>query len=144
MVDALGALPLPPVSFQFNNRKLIQGFYRGLGIADVTAAIRVIDKLDKLPAEVVAQQLVEQAGATPEQAARCLELASIRVPDTSFVERVRALGVEDELLETGLDRARRGRRGLCDGRRRTGSRWRPTCGSRAGSTTTPAPSSRSS
>ena len=39
---------------------------------------------------------------TPEQAERCLELASIRVPDTSFVEQVRALGVEDELLETGL------------------------------------------
>jgi histidyl-tRNA synthetase len=103
MVDALGALPLPPVSFQFNNRKLIQGFYRGLGIADVTAAIRVIDKLDKLPADVVRDQLVAQAGATPEQAARCLELASIRVPDTSFVTRVRALGVEDDLLDTGLE-----------------------------------------
>jgi len=102
MVDALAALPLPPVSFQFNNRKLIQGFYRGLGIGDVTAAIRVIDKLDKLPAEVVAEQLVETAGATPEQAERCLELARIRVGDTSFVEQVRALGVQDELLETGL------------------------------------------
>jgi histidyl-tRNA synthetase len=102
-VDALSALPLPPVSFQFNNRKLIQGFYRGLGIGDVTQAIRVIDKLDKLPAEVVAQQLVDTAGATEPQAERCLELASIRVADTSFVERVRDLGVEDELLETGLD-----------------------------------------
>jgi histidyl-tRNA synthetase len=103
MVDALGALPLPPVSFQFNHRKLIQGFYRGLGVPDVTAAIRVIDKLDKLPADVVRDQLVEQAGATPEQAARCLELASIRVPDTSFVKQVRALGVQDDLLDTGLE-----------------------------------------
>lgn len=102
MVDALAALPLPPVSFQFNNRKLIQGFYRGLGIGDVTTAIRVIDKLDKLPPETVAQQLVETAGATDEQARRCLELASIRVRDTGFVDRVRALGVDDELLETGL------------------------------------------
>ncbi|QBR91383.1 histidine--tRNA ligase [Nocardioides euryhalodurans] len=102
MVAALAALPLPPVSFQFNNRKLIQGFYRGLGIADVTEAIRVIDKLDKLPAEEVATQLVERVGATPEQAQRCLDLATIRVPDTSFVERVRALGVEDELLDEGL------------------------------------------
>ena len=102
MVDALAALPLPPVSFQFNNRKLIQGFYRGLGIGDVTAAIRVIDKLDKLPPETVAAQLVEVAGATEAQAARCLELASIRVSDTSFVDRVRDLGVEDDLLDTGL------------------------------------------
>ena len=51
MVEALAALPLPPLSVQLNNRKLIQGFYRGLGIDDVTAAIRVIDKLDKLPAD---------------------------------------------------------------------------------------------
>jgi histidyl-tRNA synthetase len=102
MVEALSRLPLPPLSFQLNNRKLIQGFYRGLGLTDLTTAIRVIDKLDKLPPEAVADQLVELAGATPEQAARCLELATIRVVDTSFVERVRALGVEDELLDVGL------------------------------------------
>ena len=102
MVDALGRLPIPPVSFQFNNRKLIQGFYRGLGIAEVTDAIRVIDKLDKLPASEVADQLVERVGTTREQAERCLELATIRVADTSFVEQVRALGVEDELLDEGL------------------------------------------
>jgi histidyl-tRNA synthetase len=102
MVQALDALPLPALSFQVNNRKLIQGFFRGLGIADVTTAIRIIDKLDKLPAEQVAAQLVEQAGATPAQAEQCLALATIRVNDTSFVDRVRALGVHDELLETGL------------------------------------------
>jgi histidyl-tRNA synthetase len=102
MVHALGALPLPRLSFQVNNRKLIQGFYRGLGIPDVTAAIRQIDKLDKLPAEAVADQLVEQAGATVEQAERCLELATIRVADHSLVERVRALGVTDDLLSRGL------------------------------------------
>ncbi|MBA2953053.1 histidine--tRNA ligase [Nocardioides sp. MAH-18] len=102
MVDALDALPIPPVSFQFNNRKLIQGFYRGLGMPDVTTAIRTIDKLDKLPAERVAELLVSDAGATAEQARRCLELATIRVADTSFVEQVRALGVEDELLDEGL------------------------------------------
>jgi histidyl-tRNA synthetase len=102
MVQALGALPLPGLSFQVNNRKLIQGFYRGLGIPDVTAAIRAIDKLDKLPADAVARLLVEQAGATEEQAARCLELATIRVADASVVERVQALGISDELLDRGL------------------------------------------
>lgn len=102
MVEALDALPLPPLSFQFNNRKLIQGFYRGLGVPDVEAAIRTIDKLDKLPAEKVAELLVSDAGATAEQAERCLALATIRVADTSFVERVRALGVTDGLLDEGL------------------------------------------
>ncbi len=102
MVEALAELPLPPLSVQVNNRKLIQGFYRGLGIPDVTSAIRVIDKLDKLPAEVVAGQLVELAGATADQAEQCLRLATIRVSDSSFVDAVRALGVTDELLDEGL------------------------------------------
>lgn len=103
MVDALGRLPIPRVSFQFNNRKLIQGFYRGLGIEDVTGAIRVIDKLDKLPAEEVSRLLVDRVGATPAQADRCLSLATIRSTDTSFVDQVRELGVSDDLLDTGLD-----------------------------------------
>jgi histidyl-tRNA synthetase len=102
MVEALGTLSLPPLSFQLNNRKLIQGFYRGLGVPDVTAAIRAIDKLDKQSPESVAELLVSNAGATPEQAQTCLTLAEIRVSDTSFVERVRSLGVQDDLLETGL------------------------------------------
>jgi histidyl-tRNA synthetase len=102
MVEALDGLPLPALSFQVNNRKLIQGFYRGLGIPDVPAAIRAIDKLDKQPAEAVAALLVETAGATAEQADTCLALATIRVTDTSFVDSVRALGVQDDLLETGL------------------------------------------
>jgi histidyl-tRNA synthetase len=102
MVQALGDLPLPRLSFQINNRKLIQGFYRGLGIPDVTSAIRQIDKLDKLPSETVADLLVENAGATAEQAGRCLELATIRISDHSLVERVQALGVSDELLSRGL------------------------------------------
>src|SRR4051812_3834911 len=102
MVEALDALPLPDFSFQVNNRKLIQGFYRGLGIPDVTTAIRHIDKLDKQPADAVAALLVSEAGATEGPAQRCLELAPLRAADTSFVERVRALGVEDELLDQGL------------------------------------------
>ncbi|WP_148615003.1 histidine--tRNA ligase [Nocardioides rubriscoriae] len=102
MVEALDALPIPPVSFQFNNRKLIQGFYRGLGLPDIETAIRVIDKLDKLPVDKVVELLVSDAGTTPEQAQRCVDLATIRTADTSFVQRVRALGVEDELLDEGL------------------------------------------
>jgi histidyl-tRNA synthetase len=102
MAVALAELPLPRLSIQVNNRKLIQGFYRGLGIPDVTAAIRTIDKLDKLPADEVARLLAQDAGASNEQAQTCLDLASIRTSDTSFVGRVEALGIRDDLLSTGL------------------------------------------
>ena len=101
MAEALSGLPLPPLRMQVNNRKLIEGFYRGLGADDPGAVMRIIDKLDKLPAGVIADQLVE-AGLAPGQADQCLALADIRTPDTSFVDRVRDLGVTHQLLDTGL------------------------------------------
>ncbi|MDX6296375.1 MAG: histidyl-tRNA synthetase [Nocardioidaceae bacterium] len=102
MADALSGLPLPPLRLQVNNRKLIEGFYRGLGAADPAQVIRLADRLDKRPADQVKAWMVSDAGLTPEQADKCLRLAEIVTPDAGFVDRVRALGVEHELLDVGL------------------------------------------
>lgn len=64
--------------------------------------LRNIDKLEKIGAEHVAQGLQEELGASPEQARLALALAQIRAEDSSFVEEVRALGVQNELLDEGL------------------------------------------
>jgi len=103
MAEALSRLPVPPLRLQINNRKLIEGFYRGVGAPDPFAVIRVIDKLDKVPADVIAKMLADDAGLSEEQVTLCLALAEIRTPDTSFVGRVRALGVRHELVDVGLD-----------------------------------------
>src|SRR3712207_2379717 len=42
--DALGGLPIPPVRIQVNNRKVCEGFYRGVGLTDPEAALRAIDR----------------------------------------------------------------------------------------------------
>ncbi|MEI7057009.1 histidine--tRNA ligase [Nocardioides sp. CCNWLW239] len=103
MLEALGKLTfLPGFTLQVNNRKLIQGFYAGLGAPDVEETMRLIDKLDKMSADEVGKLLVSEAGLSDEQAAKCLELATITATDDSFVEKVRALGVESELLDEGL------------------------------------------
>ena len=103
MLDALGRLDfLPALTLQVNNRKLIQGFYTGLGATDVDEVMRVVDKLDKLPVDEVRRLLVAEAGLTDEQADAALALADISAPDESFVDRVRALGVSDPLLDEGL------------------------------------------
>ncbi|MGP5701018.1 histidine--tRNA ligase [Glutamicibacter arilaitensis] len=103
IADALSALPIGDFRLRVNNRKLAEGFYRGLGLADPDAVLRAIDKLEKIGDDAVAKILVEEVGATAQQAAAALALAKIRTMDTSFVEQVRALGVTHELLDTGLD-----------------------------------------
>jgi histidyl-tRNA synthetase len=101
--DALGSLPIPRIRIQVNNRKVCEGFYRGIGLADPEAALRAIDKLDKIGPEKVAALLMETAGATDAQAQACLSLAEISAPDASFADLVRALGVSHPLLDEGLD-----------------------------------------
>src|SRR5262249_60766207 len=102
MAEALSRLPVPRLRLQINNRKLIEGFNRGIGAPDPSAVMRVIDKLDKVPVDVIAKMLADDAGLSDAQIAQCLALAEIRTPDASFAERVRALGVHDELLDVGL------------------------------------------
>jgi histidyl-tRNA synthetase len=109
MAEALGALReigVPEVRILVNNRKVAEGFYRGLGLDDVEGVLRQVDKLDKIGADAVAALLVAEQGATPEQARACLELAAISGSDTGVIDRVRALAASydagTELLETGL------------------------------------------
>ncbi|BFU43745.1 histidine--tRNA ligase [Krasilnikovia sp. MM14-A1004] len=100
--DVFAALPIPPARILVNNRKVCEGFYRGLGLADTEQVLRTVDKLDKIGPDKVAALLVETAGATDAQAAACLKLAEISASDASFVDAVRALGVDDPLLDEGL------------------------------------------
>ncbi|GAA1752644.1 histidine--tRNA ligase [Luedemannella helvata] len=103
VADALSGLPIPPVRIQVNNRKVCEGFYRGLGLSDPDAALRAVDKLDKIGPAKVAALLAETTGATDAQAEACLALAAISAEDASFADAVRALGVSDPLLDEGLE-----------------------------------------
>ena len=101
--DAFASLPIPKAKILVNNRKVCEGFYRGLGLEDPDQVLRTVDKLDKIGPEKVAALLVETAGATDAQAKACLELASISAEDGSFVDAVRALGIDNPLLDEGLE-----------------------------------------
>jgi histidyl-tRNA synthetase len=107
IAEVFRRLPVGRMVIQVNNRMIPEGFYLGIGIGadDVTEiqhTLRVIDKLDKIGAPKVKDALVE-AGRTPEQAEQCLALAAIRTEDLSFVDQVRALGVEHPTLDAGLE-----------------------------------------
>lgn len=102
MLDALRRIDfLPGFRLQVNNRKLLEGYFLGLGLDDPALAMTAVDKLDKQPPEAVAALLVE-GGLDADLARRCLAIAEISSTDTSFVQQVRDLGVENPLLEEGL------------------------------------------
>ena len=98
---ALAPLGLPPVQILVNNRKVVEGFARGLGLADVEAVLRSIDRLDKVGPGRVAQHLAEEAGADAAQAAAMLELAAIRGGDPAVVDRVGELAARHGVAVAG-------------------------------------------
>ena len=102
MAEILRRLPLPAVTIHANTRKLSEGFFRSLGLEDRTAVLRALDKLPKIGEAAVRALLVEDAGASPEQADACLAFASIRTRDGSFADRVRELGGTGEMVEEGI------------------------------------------
>jgi len=102
IADVLGGLPLPRIRVQVNNRKVLKGFYQGLGILEPDATIRTVDKIDKIGPDGVTAELAGY-GVTESQAKLALALAEISSSDTSFVDDVRKLGVTDPLLDEGLE-----------------------------------------
>ncbi len=103
MYDILRRLQVGNFQIRVSNRKILEGYLRGLGIEDTISAIRLVDKLDKIGEEGVLSLLQSDLALPREIVLRCLALASIRTTDLSFVERVRALGVASDLLNEGLD-----------------------------------------
>lgn len=99
--DVLASLPVPPVKLLVNNRKLLEGFYRGLGITDVTRTLRTMDKLDKIGPEKARIALAE-VGLDAAQIAQCLALAELEITTAAGLEQVRTLGVSHPLLDEGL------------------------------------------
>ncbi len=103
MAEVFSSLPfLPPVRICVNNRKILEGFYTGLGIADPAAVFRAVDKIDKIGPARVRELLRDDAGLTEAQAEGVLGLAQIRATDDSFVREVQSLGVSNDLLDQGL------------------------------------------
>jgi histidyl-tRNA synthetase len=103
MATLLDRLPIPRAVIQVNNRKLAEGFFLGVGADDPAAVLRAVDKIDKIGPEATERLLVADAGLTAAGARACLELAGIRSEDASFADRVRALGVRNDLLDQGIE-----------------------------------------
>jgi len=102
-LEMLHRLDVGPVCMHINNRKILQGFYEGLGIEDIVGAIRIADKMDKIGVEGVLDGLVEDLGIEEDIAQKCVDLAAIKTNDETFAAQVRAFGVENDMLEAGLE-----------------------------------------
>jgi len=102
MFEAYQALDIPAVEIRLSNRKIVFGYLQGLGINDIAAVTRTLDKLDKIGADN-ALKILRESGLPAETAQKCLALAEIKTNDNGFIDRVKSLNVHHELLDKGME-----------------------------------------
>ncbi|MBV6633108.1 MAG: histidine--tRNA ligase [Alphaproteobacteria bacterium] len=105
-LECVSGLGIGPVRMHVSNRKILDGYLSGLGIEDRVPVIRTLDRFDKIGAEGVVKALVSEVGLDQATAEKSLALAEIQTPDSSFADRVLALGVEHEMLSEGVEELR--------------------------------------
>ena len=86
-----------------NNRKILNGFYAMMELADKSGDImRTVDKLDKIGAEKVAKILVDDCGLTETQADEILKFISIRGTNAEVLAALEGYAGRNEIFDNGL------------------------------------------
>ena len=102
IAEAFRRLPVGEFRIQVNNRKIPEGFFLGIGLTDVVGTLRIVDRLGRVGAGPVSAMLLE-SGATRTRPGQCWPWPRSAATDLSFVDAVRALGVEHPTLDEGLE-----------------------------------------
>jgi histidyl-tRNA synthetase len=96
-----------PFTIRVNNRAVLSGLLAKLGLSDKsTAILRALDKLGKVGADKVADEMVTAAGATVEQAAQVLKLAELTGSNDEVLSRLSELVAGNDLGNEGVERLR--------------------------------------
>ena len=105
VATALQAIGIEGVCLHISNRKILEGYLTGLGFPDFAAATRWLDRIEKIDRPTLLAELEKLLAGKPDarqKAEQALQLAEIQTNDASFVNKVKALGVDNPVLNEGL------------------------------------------
>ncbi len=103
-IDVLRAVGIVNFEVRISDRKLAEGFLRGMGIGDparLGEAIRILDKRGKLSRGEFLGEL-RSLGLDDRQIEGILDFVSIKAPLEEGLSRARGLGLERGMAEEGL------------------------------------------
>lgn len=87
---------------RINNRKVLNGFFLQLGLADkISDILRNIDKLEKIGRTKVEAELTE-LGVSTEQTEKIIDFITIDGSNFEKIQKLKALGVNNEMFEEGV------------------------------------------
>ena len=102
MYEALKSIDVPDFEFQFNNRKILNGYFANLGIEDFESCLRIIDKLDKIGIDNVKEEL-SKLNLDDEKIDSILNFLKIDGTNLEIIEKLESLNIDNELFVCGLE-----------------------------------------
>ena len=102
MYEALKSIDVPDFEFQFNNRKLLNGYFSDLGIEDFESCLRIIDKLDKIGIDNVKEEL-SKINLDDEKIDSILSFLQIDGTNQDIRKKLESLNIDNELFVCGLE-----------------------------------------
>ncbi len=105
MCDVANSLGIGTIELGISNRKITKGFFEALGFDDdlTSEVIRIIEQRDILGVQGLQARLYDVLKLDKVLATKCLEFATIKVSDDTFVDRIFKLCRSNKLLEEGIE-----------------------------------------
>jgi histidyl-tRNA synthetase len=103
--DLLRAIGFERFTIHVNNRLVLNGLLESLGLAErATDILRAIDKLAKIGAERVAEEMTQTAGASLEQAKHVVTMVQLTGTNDQILSQLRPLVGDSQRGLEGIDR----------------------------------------
>ncbi|SFE44035.1 histidyl-tRNA synthetase [Sulfitobacter brevis] len=102
-VVALTALDVGPVKFQVSNRRIMDGLASSLGLADATRLARILDKVDKLSGEQLAERLSTELALDTRAIDTCIAFCKVYGNADAISNGLDALKLDADAIGEGRD-----------------------------------------
>jgi len=103
--DLMRAIGFERFTIRVNDRTVLNGLLQQVGLAEQsTAVLRALDKLGKIGAEKVADEMQSVAGATAAQAKQVLQLVQLAGGNDDVLAQLETLVADSELGKAGVAR----------------------------------------
>lgn len=97
-------LGLENFTIRINNRKILSGFFAMLGLSEQTENVmRTVDKIDKIGAEKVREELIDSFNISPDKAEKITDFIALKGSNADIIAALRAMSGANELFSLGID-----------------------------------------
>lgn len=102
--DILEQFDIGEFTIRLNNRMVLNGFFEGIGLADVSVEVlRIVDKMEKISRDELVTELTS-VGLNADQVDKVIDFTAINGSNDEVLARLQELDIDSDLFRDGVDK----------------------------------------